>query len=63
MAYLEGFLPSTKVSTTVEFGFDADAKEAIFFAVLAYERWHGRANNLPSATGAGRGVSMGKLSS
>lgn len=62
MAYLEGFLPGTRLTTTAEFGFGADAKEAIFFAVLAYERWHGRPNNLPSATGAAHGVAMGKLS-
>ena len=62
MAYLEGFLPGTKVQTTADFGFTSEAKEAIFFAILAYERWHGRNNNLPSATGARRAVSMGKLS-
>ena len=62
MAYLEGFLPGTILQTTAEYGFDAEAKEAIFFAVLAYERFFGRVNNLPSATGARRGVAMGKLS-
>jgi len=62
MAYLEGFLPGTKLQTTADFGFEADAKEAIFFTVLAYERWYGRGNNLPSATGARRSVSMGKVS-
>jgi 1,6-anhydro-N-acetylmuramate kinase len=29
--------------------------------VLAYEAYHGRANNLPSATGASHRVVMGKL--
>ena len=62
MAYLEGFLPGTALRTTEDFGFSAEAKEAIFFAVLAYERFYGRANNLPSATGARRAVPMGKLS-
>ena len=62
MAYLEGFLPRTRVTTTAEYGFGADEKEAIFFAVLAYERFHGRTNNLPSATGARRAVTMGKMS-
>lgn len=62
MAYLEGFLPKTKIATTADYGFAAEEKEAIFFAVLAYERFHGRTNNLPSATGARRAVSMGKLS-
>lgn len=62
MAYLEGFLPGTVFTTTADYGFGADAKEAIFFAVLAYERFYGRVNNLPAATGARRPVSMGKLS-
>ncbi len=63
MAYLEGFLSGVRLQSTADYGFEADAKEAVFFAVLAYERWHGRANNLPSATGARRAVSMGKLTS
>jgi anhydro-N-acetylmuramic acid kinase len=43
-----------------EFGIDPDAKEAIAFAVLAYEFVRGRPGNLPSATGARRGVILGK---
>jgi 1,6-anhydro-N-acetylmuramate kinase len=31
------------------------------FAVLAYEAFHGRANHLPSATGAKRSAILGKL--
>ncbi|MBY0503026.1 MAG: anhydro-N-acetylmuramic acid kinase [Bryobacteraceae bacterium] len=62
MAYLDGFLPGTAITTTAGYGFDAEAKEAIFFAVLAYERWHGRTNNLPSATGARHAAGMGKVS-
>ncbi len=62
MAYLEGFLPGTTFQTTADYGIESDAKEAIFFAVMAYESWHGRPNNVPSATGANKAVSMGKLS-
>jgi anhydro-N-acetylmuramic acid kinase len=44
-----------------EFGFPADAKEAMTFAILAYEAVHGRANDLPSATGAAHPAVLGKI--
>ena len=50
------------VITSAELGVDIDAKEAILFALLAYETWHRRAGNLPSATGAARGKILGKIS-
>lgn len=62
MAYLQGFLPNSRLRTSAEFGIDSDAKEAIAFAVLAYETWHRRPSNLPSATGARRPVVLGKVS-
>jgi anhydro-N-acetylmuramic acid kinase len=61
MGYLAAFLPAFTVRTSAEFGIDIDAKEAIAFAVLAYQTWHGRASNLPSATGARRAVVLGKV--
>jgi len=45
-----------------EFGLPSAAKEAIAFAVLAYETWHRRPSNVPSATGARRPAVMGKIS-
>lgn len=62
MAYLQAFLPQSKVRISSEFGIDSDAKEAIAFAILAYETWHKRPSNLPSATGARRPVILGKIS-
>jgi anhydro-N-acetylmuramic acid kinase len=62
MDLLRESLPNTRVTTTAEFGADPDAKEAIAFAVMAYEAWHRQTNNLPSATGARRPVIMGKIS-
>ena len=50
------------VRSSAEFGIDPDAKEAIAFAVLAYECARGRPGNLPSATGARRAVILGKRS-
>jgi anhydro-N-acetylmuramic acid kinase len=61
MAYLAGFVRDVAVVTSQDFGVDVDAKEAIAFAVLAHETWHGRPGNLPSATGAKRPVVLGKI--
>jgi anhydro-N-acetylmuramic acid kinase len=61
MLQLAAVLPEIEILEAGEFGVVADAKEAFAFAVLAYEAWHGRANNLPSATGAKHATVMGKM--
>jgi anhydro-N-acetylmuramic acid kinase len=45
-----------------EFGVPAAAKEALAFALLAYETWHRRPSNIPAATGADRPAILGKIS-
>ena len=45
-----------------EFGVPTEAKEAVAFAVMAYETWHRRPSNVPSATGAKRAAILGKIS-
>jgi anhydro-N-acetylmuramic acid kinase len=45
-----------------EFGLPSEAKEAVAFAVMAYETWHRRPSNVPSATGAQRLAVLGKIS-
>ena len=45
-----------------EYGLPSAAKEAVAFAVLAYETWHRRPSNVPSATGASRPAVLGKIS-
>ncbi len=44
-----------------DLGLAANAKEAVTFAVLAHETYHGRAGNLPSCTGAQHAVIMGDI--
>jgi anhydro-N-acetylmuramic acid kinase len=61
MAQLAACLPEIEIVPASEFGVPAEAKEAFAFAVLAYEAYHGRANTLPSATGARHPAVMGKL--
>jgi anhydro-N-acetylmuramic acid kinase len=61
MAQLAATLPEIEIVPASEFGIPAEAKEAFAFSVLAYEAYHGRANNLPSATGAWHPAVMGKV--
>jgi anhydro-N-acetylmuramic acid kinase len=62
LGHLAAFLPGTAIATSADYGIDIDGKEAIAFAVMAYETWHRRPANVPSATGARRAVVLGKIS-
>lgn len=61
MVYLAAILPGFPIVSSDHFGIEPEAKEALAFAVLAYESFHGRPNNLPSATGAHHPAALGKL--
>lgn len=61
IAQLAAGLPGIEMIPPERFGVKAEAKEAFAFAVLAYEAYHGRVNNLPSATGARHAAVLGKL--
>jgi anhydro-N-acetylmuramic acid kinase len=61
LAHLSAFLPEMSLATSADYGVDVDGKEAVAFAVLAYETWRRRPSNLPSATGARRPVVLGSI--
>lgn len=61
MSFLQTLLPSARVMTHEDIGFDSDNKEALVFALLAYETWHARPANLPSLTGASKPVVLGQI--
>jgi len=61
MAMLRAHLPGIRVLPSDALGLGVEAKEAVAFAVLAYETWYGRPGNLPAATGARRPVILGTI--
>jgi anhydro-N-acetylmuramic acid kinase len=61
LALLREALDPIAVTTHEALGIPDDAKEALAFAVLAYETLHGRAGNLPNCTGASRRTVLGKI--
>ena len=50
-----------QMKTSDDFGMPAAAKEAMAFALLAYQTWHQLPGNLPRATGAERAAVLGKV--
>ncbi|MBD2035821.1 anhydro-N-acetylmuramic acid kinase [Leptolyngbya sp. FACHB-321] len=60
---LQRQLGNIPVLTTDDVGLNAEFKEAIAFAVLAYWRQQGIAGNLPEATGAQNSVLLGDIHS
>ena len=63
MQRLRYYAKPWSVESCARYGVDPDAKEAIAFAVLAYVSFVRRPGNVPSATGARRGVVLGKTTS
>jgi anhydro-N-acetylmuramic acid kinase len=61
MRMLAERLPGIAVAPTDTAGIDADAKEAIAFALMAHDTLAGLPTNIPGATGASRAVPLGKV--
>jgi anhydro-N-acetylmuramic acid kinase len=61
MGMLAAYLPGVAISTSTDHGIDADAKEAIAFAVLAHQTWRRQPSNAPSATGARHPAILGDI--
>ena len=55
-------LPKIQIVPSSQLNVPEDAKEAFAFALLAYETFHQRPSNVPSATGAHRPAILGKIS-
>jgi len=62
LAQLSAALARIEVLSSSLFGIPENAKEALAFALLAYETFHQRPANLPSATGACGPAILGKIS-
>ncbi|MFI5092583.1 MAG: anhydro-N-acetylmuramic acid kinase [Candidatus Acidiferrales bacterium] len=62
LAQLSAVLGGVEIFPSSRFGVPEDAKEAFAFALLAYESFHRRPGNLPSATGAHGPAILGKIS-
>lgn len=63
MQRLADALAPLPLRTIDQLGGHVDAKEAVLFAVLGYLTLQGRPGNLPSVTGASRGVPLGSITS
>lgn len=51
-----------RVSTSEDFNLPTQAKEAVAFALLAWQTWNHLPGNVPSATGASRPAILGQIS-
>jgi anhydro-N-acetylmuramic acid kinase len=61
MKLLQNLVTPTPVLSHEDIGLSSDYKEALVFAVLAYETWHNRTGTLPWQTGAGHSTVLGQI--
>lgn len=58
---LQDLLPGAVIHTHEDLQIDSDFKEAMVFAILAYETWHDRPSTLPAQTGAAHPSVLGQI--
>ena len=61
VALLRQHLAPAEVLKMEALGLPSEAKEALAFALLAYETWHNRVGTIPACTGARRASVLGKI--
>jgi anhydro-N-acetylmuramic acid kinase len=61
MRLLSDLLDPAQIRLHEEFGLPSLGREAVYFALMGHEALHGRANTVPTCTGAAHAVVMGKL--
>ncbi len=61
LAMLQAGVGNARVQPHEALGMPSLAKEAMLFALLAYETWHGRSGVLPTLTGARHPVPLGEI--
>ena len=61
LAYLQTLLPKIKVTTSLSYGIDPQAKESAAFALFAWLALHRKINHCAAATGAKRAAVLGKI--
>ena len=61
MRLLSELLDPAQMRQHEDFGLPALGREAVYFALMGHEALHGRPNTVPSCTGAGHAVVMGKV--
>lgn len=61
VAMLRERLHPARVMTHEDIGLDSDNKEALVFALLAYETWHARPGTHPALTGARHAAILGQI--
>ncbi len=61
LSYLRTLLPQVKVTTTLSYGIDPQAKESAAFALFGWLALHRKINHCAAATGAKRAAILGKI--